>query len=83
MDTVDEGTITSRRKVVDVGDSKAVTLPRRWLEFQRWLGKEVSEVMLVANSVVVLVPPGKEEDARRILKELEKENAATVAAERS
>jgi len=71
---IEEGIITSRRKVIHVGSSKAVTLPKLWLQFQRWLGREVSEVALVANDAIVIVPPDKEEKAKRILRELERED---------
>jgi len=70
---IEEGLIISRRKVLPVGGSKAVTLSKKWLDIQKWLGREVTELVSVANDAVVLVPPEKEEKAKRILKQIEKE----------
>jgi hypothetical protein len=70
---VEKGIIVSRRKVIPVGSSKAVTLSKRWLDIQKWLGREVTELVSVANDAIVLVPPEKEEKAKRILKMLEEE----------
>ena len=64
--------ITSPRKIFDLGGSKAIILPMAWFKIQRWLGKEVSELVSVANEAVVLVPPEKAAKAKRILQELER-----------
>lgn len=64
--------VSSPRKVIELGGSKAITLPKEWVKIQKWLGREVTELASVANEAVVLVPPDKIEKAKRILKELEK-----------
>jgi hypothetical protein len=69
---IEEGLIVSRRKVIPVGGSKGVTLPKTWLDIQKWLGKEVSELVSVADDMVILVPPEKEQLAKRIIREFEK-----------
>lgn len=74
MDSIEKGIITSGpRKVIRVGGSKAVTLDPKWLDIQKWLGEEVTELVSIANSVVVLVPPEKAERAKEILRRIEKE----------
>jgi len=70
---IEEGLIISRRRVVPIGGSKGVTLSKKWLDIQKWLGREVTELVSVANDAIVLVPPEKEEKAKRILKMLEDE----------
>ena len=80
-DTVEHGIITSKRKILTVGGSKCVSLSAKWLDIQRWLGKDVSEVVSVANSVVVLAPPEKEEHAKRVLKMFEHENLTAPTTE--
>jgi len=72
-EVIEKGIIISRRKVIDLGGSKAVTLPAKWLDIQRWLGKEVDEFVSVADNLILLVPPEKEKLAIRILKKLEEE----------
>ena len=70
---IEEKIIVSKRAVIDLGGSKAVTLPASWLKIQKWLGKDVTEMISVANDVVILVPPEKENQAREILKQFEDE----------
>lgn len=70
---IEKGIMRTRRKVFTVGDSKAVTLPKKWLDVQKWLGNEISEVSSLAmGDMVVLVPPGKEERTEGILREIER-----------
>jgi len=68
---IEEGLIISRRRVVPIGGSKGVTLSKKWLDIQKWLGREVTELVSIANEAIVLVPPEKEEKAKKILKMLE------------
>lgn len=70
---VEEGLIISKRKVLPVGGSRAITLSKKWLDIQKWLGREVTELVSVANDVIVLVSPEKEEKAKKILRAIEKE----------
>ena len=58
---------------MEIGGSKAITLPRKWVDIQKWLGKEVTELVSLANDAVVLVSPGQEEKALKILRQIEKE----------
>jgi len=69
---IEKGTIKSKRQVFELGGSKAVTLDKRWLMIQKWLGKEVTELVSIANNVVVLVPPEKADLAHEVLREIEK-----------
>lgn len=69
---IEKGIIVSTRSPFKVGDSMVVSLPKRWLDIQTWLGRDVSELALVANEAIVLVPPDKEEKARMILERLER-----------
>lgn len=71
-ETIEEGFVISPRKVFQVGDSKAVTLSKKWLDIQKWLGIEVDEVVSVANSLVVLVSPERKDEAIEFLKAWEK-----------
>lgn len=68
---IEKGIITSRRKVFEIGNSKAVTLSKKWLDIQTWLGKEVTELISVGSEVMVLAPPDKEEKAREVLRKIE------------
>lgn len=68
---VEEGLITTKRKIIKVGDSKAVTLPKKWLDFHKYKGEEINEVSSLANDIVMVVPKGKEKKAKKILKEVE------------
>jgi hypothetical protein len=71
---VEKGIITSTRKVFEIGGSKGITLPKRWGDIQKWLGKkEVTELVCLANNIIVLVRPGGEARARVILKQIEEE----------
>lgn len=70
---IEKGIIISKRRILEIGGSKAVTLPRKWVDIQKWLGKEVSELVSLANEAIILVPPGQEEKAKQILVELEKQ----------
>jgi len=71
-ETVEKGLIVTKRKVITVGKSKAVTLPKKWLEFQRWLGREITEVAVLGNDLVVIAPSDKVEKAKKVLEALEK-----------
>jgi len=74
---VEEGIIISKRQVINLRKSKAITLDARWLMIQKWLGKEVSELVSIANNVVVLVPPEKAELAHKVLRKIEEEMKET------
>ena len=71
-DEILNGLVISRRRVIPVGGSKAVTLSKKWLDIQKWLGKEVDELISVSNSIVLLVDPGKKDEAIRFIREWEK-----------
>lgn len=65
--------VSSPRKVIKVGGSRAITLDPRWLRIQKWLGNEVTELVSVASSVVIFVPEDKVEKAKEILRRIEEE----------
>jgi len=71
-DTIEEGIVVSRRRVIKFGDGgAAVTISRKWLDIQRWLGREVDELGMVADSVVILCDPKDTEKAKQFLREWE------------
>jgi hypothetical protein len=73
-EAIEKGIIISGpRKVIRVGGSKAITLDPQWLKIQKWLGQEVTELVSVANSVIVFVPPEKTEIAKKIIRQIETE----------
>ena len=78
-----EGMVISRRRVLPVGGSRAVTLSKKWLDIQKWLGKEVDEVISVANSIVILVDPEMKDEAISFLREWEARKQAFEAIEHS
>jgi antitoxin component of MazEF toxin-antitoxin module len=46
------------RKIIRVGNSYAVTMPRSWLRYFKLTDKD--EVKVISNSTVVIEPPKKE-----------------------
>ena len=69
---IEKGIVVSGpRKIIKYGCSKAVTLDPEWLKIQKWLGQEVTELVSIANSVVVLVPPEMKDRGLLILREIE------------
>lgn len=79
---VEKGIVISRRKVFNLGGSKAVTLSKKWVDIQQWLGREVSELVSVGNEVIILASPEKERKAIEVLRRLEeKEKVLQVEAE--
>jgi len=45
------------RKIIQVGTSKAVSLPKSWLELiERETGKPVKEVAVEVNGVLIIKP---------------------------
>jgi hypothetical protein len=45
------------RKVIEVGTSKAVTIPKDWLEFyEKQFGKPIQEVAIEVNKVLKIMP---------------------------
>jgi len=44
------------RKIVDVGNSKAVTIPRSYLDYWQRKGKEITQVELVINDKILISP---------------------------
>jgi len=68
---VDGKIVVSKRRVITVGDSKAVTLPKIWLKLHEWLGKELTELMFVGSEIAILAPPGKEDLAKEVLMMIE------------
>ena len=45
------------RKVIQVGTSKAISLPKSWLELiERETGKSIKEVTVEVNGVLIIQP---------------------------
>jgi antitoxin component of MazEF toxin-antitoxin module len=45
------------RKVVSVGDSRGITIPKSWLEyFEKESGKEICEVAIEVDRVLTISP---------------------------
>jgi hypothetical protein len=45
------------RKVIEVGTSRAVTIPKDWLEFyEKEFGKPIEEVAIEVNKVLKIIP---------------------------
>jgi hypothetical protein len=45
------------RKVIEVGTSRAVTIPKDWLEFyEKQFGKPIEEVAIEVNKVLKIMP---------------------------
>lgn len=46
-----------KRKVFAIGDSKAITLPKSWIEiYERQIGKPLSEVAVEVDAVLTIIP---------------------------
>jgi hypothetical protein len=76
-ETVEEGmVVTKPRKVITVGHSKAVTLPKKWLDVQRWLGKEVIEMASIGNSAVIFCSPEDVLKWKNIIRKIEDQSRA-------
>jgi len=83
VDEISEGLVISTRAVYDFGPgSKGVTLSKKWLDIQKWLGKDVDELVSVADSIVVLAPPEKRQDIIAFIKAWEKEREKNEKKER-
>jgi len=55
------------QKVIRIGDSRAVTIPKSWLEqIERETGKKVKEVAVEVNGVLTIKPilPKEKEPAK-------------------
>jgi hypothetical protein len=45
------------RKIIEVGTSRAVTIPKDWLEFyEKQFGKPIEEVAIEVNKVLKIIP---------------------------
>ena len=69
---IEEGFIISKRMVLPIGGSKGITLSKKWLDIQKWLGREVTELISIADDAIILVSPEKEEMAKEILRQIKK-----------
>lgn len=60
----------NRRKTFKIGHSKAVTLPKSWIDYH---GEEATqELTLLGDAILIVAPKGLEEKAKKILSDLEK-----------
>jgi antitoxin component of MazEF toxin-antitoxin module len=48
------------RKIIRIGDSYAVTMPRAWIRFNKLRGKD--EVLVVSDGSVVIHPPERKSE---------------------
>ncbi len=56
------------RKVIQIGTSKGVTLPKSWLEFYKEkTGQEIKEVTIEVNSFLKIQPYTKHEEEEEIV----------------
>lgn len=59
-----------KRRTFAVGGSTCIALPKPWLDYH---GKACTkEVTLFGNSILIVAPKGKEKQAKRIIRALEK-----------
>ena len=68
-EAIEEGIIVSTRSVMPFGGSRAVTLSAKWLDIQKWLGKELKELVSISSpNMVVYVEPDKKDEAIAFLR---------------
>jgi len=54
-----------KRKLISVGSiSKAVILPKPWLDFH---GEQAKELTLIGDAILIIAPKGLEKKARNLL----------------
>jgi antitoxin component of MazEF toxin-antitoxin module len=50
------------RKILEVGNSKAITIPKSWLElYERETGEKITKVTIEVNRVLIIAPLLKKE----------------------
>lgn len=64
--------ISRRRKPFWLGSSQVVTLPRKWLDFQKFRGQPLTEVTILGNEVIIMGRPKDEEIMKEALRFIEK-----------
>lgn len=67
--------VTKPRKIIKVGHSKAVTLPKKWLDVQLWLGKEVVELASIGNSAVIFCNPKDVPKWKKIIRKIDQSSS--------
>ena len=63
------------RRIIKMGVSRVVTLPRWWL---RDVGRGIDRVSIVGDKILVVMPVGQEEIARRVVDSIQMEMAASM-----
>jgi antitoxin component of MazEF toxin-antitoxin module len=59
------------RKIIQVGNAKAVTLPSQWLDWlERETGSEPKEVLMEVDEVLKIIPIVKERKLEQLREEL-------------
>jgi len=49
------------RKVIEIGNSKGITIPKSWFEFyEKEAGEKIEEVSIEVNRVLIIAPMFKE-----------------------
>ena len=59
----------NKRKVFAIGRSRAITLPKPWLDFHG--ERATRELTIFGDSVLILAPKGLEKKAKRIMEGIE------------
>lgn len=59
----------NKRKTFKIGQSRAITLPKSWLDFH---GEEATEELtLMGDAILMIAPKGLEEKAKRAIEMLD------------
>lgn len=53
-----------KRRLVGIGRSRGVVLPKAWLDFY---GERVKNLVILGNDILVIAPEAYEQDARRLI----------------
>lgn len=57
-----------QRKTFKIGQSHAVTLPMGWCNYY---GDRIKTITVIGHSILLLVPKGLENEAQRLIREVE------------
>jgi len=72
-----KGVHVSRRKIINLTHSKAVTLPKPWITLMKFLGMDLPDELVaiasVNHQIVIYAHPEKAETALELIKNLEGE----------
>jgi len=60
--------IRVERKVFKMGNARGITLPLAWVSY---LGDDINRVTIIGSDLLVVVPPGLEKKAERLVAYME------------